>query len=77
MYSRHKGCCYKTALFQSDPDEPDKITAEGMMRFLDDVQLHPESRTVLALAWKFKAATQCEFTKDEFTNGMAELQYVD
>jgi DCN1-like protein 1/2 len=28
---------------------------------------------VLIIAWKFKAATQCEFTKDEFMNGMSEL----
>lgn len=56
-----------------DPEEHDKITAEGMMRFLEDLQLNPESRVVLVLAWKFKAATQCEFTKEEFVNGMADL----
>lgn len=57
-----------------DPQEDDKITAEGMMRFLEDINLNPESRTVLILAWKLKAATQCEFTRDEFTNGMVELK---
>jgi DCN1-like protein 1/2 len=56
-----------------DPHEEDKITAEGMMRFLDDLGLNPESRTVLILAWKFGAATQCVFTKDEFVNGLMEL----
>lgn len=56
-----------------DPHEEDKITAEGMMRFLDDLGLNPESRTVLILAWKFAAATQCVFTKDEFVNGLVEL----
>ena len=59
-----------------DPDEHDKITAEGMMRFLEDLGLNPESRVVLVLAWKFKAATQCEFTKDEFINGMMDLGFV-
>ena len=49
-----------------DPDENEKITAEGMMKFLEDLQLHPESRIVLVLAWRFKAATQCEFTREEF-----------
>jgi len=56
-----------------DPNEDDKITAEGMMRFLEDLNLNPESRVVLIIAWKFKAATQCEFTRDEFINGMTEI----
>lgn len=56
-----------------DPNEPDKITAEGIMKFLDDLGLSPESKLVLIIAWKFKAATQCEFTRDEFTSGMSEL----
>ncbi|CAH1782435.1 unnamed protein product [Owenia fusiformis] len=55
-----------------DPHE-DKITAEGIMKFLEDLHLNPESRVVLIIAWKFKAATQCEFTKDEFLNGMVDL----
>ena len=60
-------------VFTLDPHEDDKITAEGMMRFLDDLGLNPESRTVLILAWKFGAATQCVFTKEEFINGLMEL----
>lgn len=56
-----------------DPNEPDKITAEGVMKFLDDLNLSPESKLVLIIAWKFKAAMQCEFTKDEFMTGMTEL----
>lgn len=28
---------------------------------------------MLIIAWKFKAATQCEFTREEFVNGMTEL----
>lgn len=42
-------------------------------RFLDDLGLSPESKLVLIIAWKFKADTQCEFTRDEFINGMTEL----
>ncbi len=57
----------------SDPHEDEKITAEGMMRFLEDMNLDPESRVVLILAWKFKAATQCEFSREEFVNGMSDL----
>lgn len=56
-----------------DPHEDDKMTADGVMKFLEDLSLNPESRTVLLLAWRFKAATQCEFTKDEFISGMADL----
>lgn len=56
-----------------DPNEPEKITVDGVMRLLDDLSLSPDSRLVLVLAWKLKAATQCEFTKDEFINGLSEL----
>ena len=49
------------------------MTVDGVMRFLEDLQLNPESRTVLILAWRFKAKTQCEFSKDEFVTGMTEL----
>ncbi|CAH1114298.1 unnamed protein product [Psylliodes chrysocephalus] len=62
LYNRYK-----------DPNEPDKITVDGIMKFLDDLGLPPESKLVLIIAWKFKAATQCEFTRDEFINGMTEL----
>lgn len=62
LYNRYK-----------DPNEPDKITADGIMKFLDDLGLTPESKLVLIIAWKFKAATQCEFTQEEFMFGMVEL----
>lgn len=60
----------------SDPHEDDKMTADGVMKFLEDLSLNPESRTVLLLAWRFKAATQWEFTKDEFISGMVDLRYI-
>jgi len=60
-------------MFWADPQEEDKITADGMLRFLNDLNLSPESRLVLILAWKFKAAVQCEFTREEFVNGMIDL----
>lgn len=49
------------------------MTADGIMRFLDDLMLSPDSKLVLIIAWKFKAATQCEFTREEFISGMIEL----
>ncbi|XP_046393474.1 DCN1-like protein 1 isoform X2 [Ischnura elegans] len=62
LYSRYK-----------DHAEPDKITADGIMRFLDDLNLSPESKLVLIIAWKFRAGAQCEFTREEFMSGMTDL----
>lgn len=70
-YYKHH-CCIWLLLDLHD----DKIAVEGMMNFLDDLGLNPESRIVLLLAWKLKAATQCEFTRDEFVNGLLELGLV-
>lgn len=44
-----------------------------MQQFCDDLALDPASITVLIIAWKFRAATQCEFSKLEFMDGMTEL----
>lgn len=46
------------------------------MKFLDDLNLSPESKLVLIIAWKFRAAAQCEFSREEFMTGMTELWYV-
>lgn len=62
LYSRYK-----------DPQEPDKMTMDGVVRLLEDLQLDPGSKLVLLMAWKFQAAAQCEFSHDEFINGMTEL----
>lgn len=57
-----------------DPSEPNKINTDGVVRMLEELQLDPSSRLVLLLAWKFKAETQCEFTREEFINGMTEMR---
>lgn len=57
----------------SDPDEPTKIGVDGISKLLEELRLEPTDRMVLIIAWKFKAAVQCEFTKAEFINGMTEL----
>lgn len=59
--------------FFPDSVEDDKILAEGMSRFCEDGGLDPFGITILIVAWKFKAATQCEFTRKEFVEGMTEL----
>ncbi|XP_061708772.1 DCN1-like protein 1 isoform X2 [Cydia pomonella] len=56
-----------------DQQENDKITVDGVMKFLEDLNLSPESILVLIIAWKCKAAVQCEFSKDEFLTGLMEL----
>ncbi len=62
-------------LFQKyrDPNDQQKVNSDGVVRFLEDLQLSPESRLVLIIAWKFRAQTQCEFTREEFINGFCEL----
>jgi len=56
-----------------DPQENDKITMDGVVRLLEDLKLDPGSKLVLLMAWKFQAAAQCEFSRDEFVNGMIDL----
>lgn len=58
----------------TDSVQEDKMLAEGVARFLEDLNMDPTSRAVLVLAWKFKAETQCEFKRSEFVDGMATLK---
>lgn len=63
-------CFYLSPL---DPQDENKIGIDGIQQFCDDLNLDPASISVLVVAWKFRAATQCEFTKKEFLDGMTEL----
>lgn len=56
-----------------DPADPNKINSDGVVKFLDDLYLSPESKLVLIIAWRFKAEAQCEFSRDEFVNGFGDL----
>lgn len=56
-----------------DPNDQTKITMDGVCRFLDDLRLDPSSKLVLIIAWKFRAQTQCEFTRNEFVHGFVDL----
>ncbi|KAL3091205.1 hypothetical protein niasHS_004139 [Heterodera schachtii] len=51
----------------------DRIGPNGMVRFLRDLNIDPTSRAVMVLAWKLGAQKQCEFTLQEFRDGMAAL----
>lgn len=52
----------------------ERITANGMVDFLKDLQVKPDNILALVIAWKFGAQTQCEFSKDEFIQGMQDLR---
>ncbi|XP_061853113.1 DCN1-like protein 2 isoform X1 [Colius striatus] len=62
LYNRYK-----------DPQDENKIGIDGIQQFCDDLSLDPASISVLVVAWKFRAATQCEFSKKEFVDGMTDL----
>ncbi|XP_021075306.1 DCN1-like protein 1 isoform X2 [Mus pahari] len=62
LYTRYK-----------NPQDENKIGINSIQQFCDDLALNPASIRVLIIAWKFRAATQCEFSKQEFMDGMTEL----
>lgn len=55
-----------------DPHE-NKMLANGLTKFCEDIKLDPASFEILLICWKFKAAIQCEFTWKEFFEGMTDL----
>nr|XP_023654408.1 DCN1-like protein 3 [Paramormyrops kingsleyae]XP_023654409.1 DCN1-like protein 3 [Paramormyrops kingsleyae] len=54
-------------------EQDDAILEEGMEQLCNDLQLDPAEFRVLLLAWKFKAATMCRFTRKEFVDGCRAL----
>uniref|UniRef100_A0A2K5F042 DCN1-like protein n=1 Tax=Aotus nancymaae TaxID=37293 RepID=A0A2K5F042_AOTNA len=58
LYNRYK-----------DPQDENTIGIDGTQQFCDDLALDPASISVLIIAWKFR----CEFSKQEFMDGMTEL----
>lgn len=51
MINQEGGC---NVLHVIDSTEEDKILADGVSRFCDDLKLDPASVTVLIIAWKFQ-----------------------
>jgi len=47
-----------------------------MLRLLTDLGLKPTDKLVLALAWKLKAETSCEFSQKEFVEGLGKIKWV-
>ncbi|KAK0404312.1 hypothetical protein QR680_017391 [Steinernema hermaphroditum] len=58
----------------SDDVGPGRIGPNGMLQFLNDLRVDPTSRMALILAWKLKAETQCEFSEDEFRDGLMTMK---
>ncbi|KTG01957.1 hypothetical protein cypCar_00009099 [Cyprinus carpio] len=70
LYNRYRE--KRNSFHFADPQDDNKIGIDGIQQFCDDLGLDPASVSVLLIAWKFRAATQCEFSKQEFMEGMAE-----
>jgi DCN1-like protein 1/2 len=60
-------------MYKDPTSSEDKMTQEGVCKFLQDLHFKLDDKIVLVLAWKFKAQIQGEFTKEEFYNAMNEL----
>ncbi|CAK0786318.1 hypothetical protein CVIRNUC_009531 [Coccomyxa viridis] len=50
------------------------ILAEGVGRLCEDLQVDPGDIVMLVLSWHFRAATMCEYSRDEFVSGMLRLR---
>lgn len=55
-----------------DPQEG-MVMADGVARFCEDLQVDPQDVVTLVLSWHMRAATMCEFTRDEFVGGLLSL----
>ncbi|XP_008201785.1 DCN1-like protein 3 [Nasonia vitripennis] len=56
-----------------DPHE-DIILADGIERLCDDLELSPDEFKVLVLAWKLNAEQMCQFTRQEFVQGLKSMR---
>ncbi|KAH0671517.1 hypothetical protein KY290_026870 [Solanum tuberosum] len=51
----------------------DMILADGISLLCNDMQVDPQDIVMLVLSWHMKAATMCEFSKQEFIGGLQSL----
>jgi len=63
------------ALFNKYRDETDQgvIGPDGVERFCRDLQIDPENRVVLVMAWHLEAKRMGYFSKNEFIQGFKKL----
>ncbi|KAJ9562684.1 hypothetical protein OSB04_007844 [Centaurea solstitialis] len=71
LYNRYKGT-FTNSLRQLDP-YADMIMADGISTLCNDVQVDPQDIVMLVVSWHMKAATMCEFSKQEFVGGLQSL----
>ncbi|AQK83398.1 Defective in cullin neddylation protein [Zea mays] len=55
-----------------EPDA-DMIMVEGISQFCNDLQVDPQDIVMLVISWHMKAATMCEFTRQEFIGGLQSI----
>ncbi|XP_047249369.1 DCN1-like protein 1 isoform X1 [Capsicum annuum] len=60
------------AVIKKDPYS-DMILADGISLLCNDIQVDPQDIVMLVLSWHMKAATMCEFSKQEFISGLQSL----
>ncbi|KAM7526909.1 hypothetical protein LguiA_016811 [Lonicera macranthoides] len=51
----------------------DMILADGISILCNDLQVDPQDIVMLVVSWHMKAATMCEFSKQEFIGGLQSL----
>ncbi|KAL5719727.1 hypothetical protein ACHQM5_012692 [Ranunculus cassubicifolius] len=51
----------------------DMIMADGITLLCNDLQVDPQDIVTLVISWHMKAATMCEFSKQEFVGGLQSL----
>ncbi|KAM7276822.1 hypothetical protein ACFE04_018688 [Oxalis oulophora] len=50
------------------------LVDHGITLLCDDIQVDPQDIVMLVVSWHMKAATMCEFTKEEFINGLKDME---
>mmetsp|Transcript_28057 Transcript_28057/g.45518 ORF Transcript_28057/g.45518 Transcript_28057/m.45518 type:complete len:253 (-) Transcript_28057:277-1035(-) len=53
--------------------DSDVIGVDGIERMCNDLAVDPSDIFMLIIAWKMKAQTMCEFTRQEFVSGMTSM----
>uniref|UniRef100_A0A7E4V8K9 Defective in cullin neddylation protein n=1 Tax=Panagrellus redivivus TaxID=6233 RepID=A0A7E4V8K9_PANRE len=61
--------------YANDPLDnlPGKIGPNGVQRLLNDLKVQPTDCSVLIFAWKLNAQIQCEFSQEEWLEGMQKI----
>lgn len=55
-----------------DPAQ-DKILAEGIIQFCEDIEVQPEDVVMFVICWYMGAETMGEFTEEEFESGLERM----